>query len=55
MEKTELIEKTDALIEVTRDSLQLLWDKVNKGQKKQILKNEQIKAMFDRYGVDYES
>ena len=36
-----------------RNALQLLWDNVNKGQKKQILKNEEVKEMFDRFGVDY--
>ena len=36
-----------------RNALQLLWDNVNKGQKKQIIKNEEVKEMFDRFGVDY--
>lgn len=36
-----------------RDALQLLWDNVNKGQKQQIIKNEEVKEMFDRFGVDY--
>lgn len=39
----------------TRESLQLLWDNVNKGQKKQILKNPEVKAMLDRFGVVYEN
>lgn len=38
----------------TKDALQLLWDNVNKGQKKQILKNKEIKDMFDLYDVNYE-
>ena len=36
-----------------RNALQLLWDNVNKGQKKQIIKNEEVKEMFDRFGVNY--
>lgn len=36
-----------------RGALQLLWDNVNKGQKKQIIKNPEVKEMFDRFGVDY--
>ena len=39
----------------TRESLQLLWDNVNKGQKKQILKKEEVVEMFDRFGVVYEN
>ena len=39
----------------TRESLQLLWNNVNKGQKKQILKNEEVVEMFDRFGVVYEN
>lgn len=39
----------------TRESLQLLWDNVNKGQKKQILKNPEVVEMFDRFGVVYEN
>ena len=39
----------------TRESLQLLWDNVNKGQKKQILKRTEVKAILDRFGVDYEN
>ena len=39
----------------TRESLQLLWNNVNKGQKKQILKNPEVVEMFDRFGVVYEN
>lgn len=54
MKKTELNSLTDAYMAQTKDALQLLWDNVNKGQKNKILKNEEVKAMFDRYGVVYE-
>lgn len=37
----------------TKTALQLLYDNINKGQQKQIVKREKIKALFDRYGVDY--
>lgn len=38
-----------------REAIQLLFDNVNKGQRKQLVKNEKIKEMFDRFGVKYES
>ena len=38
----------------TKDALQLLYDNVNKGQRKQLVKRAEIKALFDRYGVEYE-
>lgn len=49
---------TSALVKAkdeTRESLQLLWDNVNKGQKKQILKKPEVVEMFDRFGVVYEN
>lgn len=39
--------------EEAREALQLLWDNVNKGQKKQILKVPEVVEMFDRFGVQY--
>lgn len=37
----------------TGKALQTLFDNVNKGQKKQLVKRQEIKELFDRYGVDY--
>ncbi len=53
MKKKELKEKTAAVKDATRVALQLLYDNINKGQQKQIVKREEIKALFDRYGVAY--
>lgn len=53
MTKAELKEKTDDCINVTKDALQTLWDNINKGQQKQLAKREEIKALLDRYGVEY--
>ena len=39
----------------TKDALQLLYDNINKGQRKQIVKKAEIKALFDRYGVEYDN
>ena len=52
MTKTELTQATDACIAETHDALQLLWDNINQGQRKQLYKREDIKALLDRYGVE---
>lgn len=53
MKKDVLIKKTDAVINDIKDALQLVFNELNHGQQKKILKNENIKALFDRYGVEY--
>jgi hypothetical protein len=30
-----------------------MYDALNQGQQKQIVKNAEVKALFDRYGVEY--
>lgn len=52
MTKSELTNATDVCIAETHDALQLLWDNINKGQRKQLYKREDIKALLDRYGVE---
>lgn len=54
MYKSELKNRTDAVINETHEALQLIWDNTNKGQRNKMLKNEQIKELLDRYGVVYE-
>ena len=50
--------KLTAAVEVakaeTRAALQTVYDALNKGQQKQIVKDEAVKALFDLYGVEYE-
>ena len=53
MTKEELETKTNNVINETRDALQTMYDTLNRGQQKQIVKNEEVKALFDRYGVSY--
>ena len=53
MLKSELQEKAQAVKDETRTALQLLYDSINRGQQKQLVKREEIKALFDRYGVTY--
>ena len=53
MTKDELETKTNNVIEETKNALQTMYDALNRGQQKQIIKNEDVKALFDRYGVEY--
>lgn len=53
MKKEDLISKVAALKAETKEALQLVFDSLNKGQQKKILKEDTIKALFDRYGVKY--
>ena len=53
MTKKEL---TDAVKEAkaeTKSALQTMYDALNQGQQKQIVKNADVKKLFDRYGVEY--
>ena len=53
MTKAQLETKTTEVINETKASLQVVYDALNQGQQKKIVKNEAVKALFDRYGVDY--
>lgn len=53
MKKQELKDKVVAVKNETQTALQTVFDGLNQGQQKKILKNENIKALFDRYGVIY--
>lgn len=55
MTKAELNTKTQAVIDNTTEALQTVFDALNQGQQKKILKNEKVKTLFDRYGVKYET
>lgn len=53
MRKNELHDKVTDTILVTREALQLVYDSLNNGQQKKLLKEEAVKELFDRYGVEY--
>ena len=53
MRKSELNAAVQAMKEETRNALQTMYDELNHGQQKQIVKNEKVKTLFDRYGVEY--
>lgn len=49
-------EWTDAatvVFDETKVALQTVYDALNQGQQKKLLKNEGVKELFDRYGVEY--
>jgi len=54
MKKVELDLRVANLKTETKDALQTLWNNINKGQQKQLIKIAEIKELFDRYGVEYE-
>lgn len=54
MKKSELTTKTDNAVNETKTALQTVYDALNSGQQKKIIKDETVKAIFDRYGVEYE-
>lgn len=51
MKKKLLKEKNAAVKSETANALQTMYDALNAGQKKQIVKNEAVAALFARYGV----
>lgn len=51
MKKSKLKEKTASVKTETREALQTMYDAMNPGQQKQIVKNEAVVALFERYGV----
>lgn len=54
MTKQELTAAVEAAKTETRTALQTVYDALNKGQQKKIVKDEAVKALFDLYGVSYE-
>ena len=44
-------EKAEVVKNETKDALQTVFDALNQGQQNKILKDEEVKALFDRYGV----
>lgn len=44
-------EKAEAIYTETKQALQTVFDALNQGQQNKILKNKEVKTLFDRYGV----
>jgi hypothetical protein len=53
MKKQTLDNNVKAVKDETKTALQTMYDALNQGQQKKIVKDENVKALFDRYGVIY--
>lgn len=53
MTKHELEKKAKRAINATRAALQTVYNSINSGQQKKIVKDEAVKKLFDLYGVEY--
>ena len=53
MKREDLFNKVTAVKTETKNALQTMYDALNKGQQNKILKNKEVKALFDRHGVVY--
>ena len=53
MKKANLTAAVEATKTETKDALQMVVDELNQGQQKKIVKNAEVKALLDRYGVTY--
>lgn len=51
MTKQELNAKTNATIEETKAALQTVYDALNRGQQKKIVKDPAVAVLLKRYGV----
>ena len=51
MDKDTLKEAVEICKAETKEALQTVYDELNQGQQKKLLKNENIKALFERYEV----
>lgn len=52
MDKQTLNEAVKACKDETRNALQTFYNALNHGQQKQILKDESVKEICDRFGVE---
>lgn len=54
MTKSELNVVVQAFKSETKTALQTVYNTLNQGQQKKLLKDENVKALFNRFGVEYE-
>lgn len=52
MNKHELKRRADAAVNETKEALKTVYDALNQGQQKKLLKDEKVAALFERYGVE---
>ena len=51
MKKQALTTAVDAAKNETRSALRTLWDALNQGQQKKLLKNEAVSALLRHHGI----
>ena len=49
----KLVDKVIAYNIEIKTALQTMYDALNHGQQKKIVKNKEVKALYDRYSVTY--
>lgn len=54
MKKEKLTTAVEEAKTGTKNALQTVYDALNQGQRKKIVKDEKVKVLFDLYGVTYE-
>ena len=54
MRRDKLMEAVAMAKEETKNALQTVYDALNQGQQKKIVKDEAVRRLFDLYGVEYE-
>ena len=53
MKKEDLTLAVEVAKNNTKNALQTVYDSLNNGQQKKIVKDEKVRALFDLYGVEY--
>ena len=53
MTKEQLDKKVEKVKNETKIALETMYNALNSGQKKKILKDEAVLALFERYNVNY--
>lgn len=53
MKRQDLFDRVAAVKTDTKNALQTIYDALNHGQQQKIIRNEEVKTIFDRYGVEY--
>ena len=48
-----LTEKVIAYNKEIKEALETIFNELNNGQQKKLLKSDKVKALFDRYGIKY--
>lgn len=46
-----LVDKAKAYNRELKEALQLIYDELNPGQRKKLMRNPAIKALYERYGI----